>query len=152
MSAARAAAAPMARSGALSASEVGMIPQNVTAHSASTTAAAGRRSGFGRYSYRISQLGDIKYQALGLFPAEAGVGYRLSVNAVLYLLAPVLDIGFYHKSLYELCDIGGMARAVEYLLCYTDLLKVLFARVRMVGINDDGRVFESAGGINTGKL
>ena len=42
----------------------------------------------------------------GLFPAEAGVGDRFTVNALTDLLCTVFDVAFDHETLDQLLDIG----------------------------------------------
>ena len=59
--------------------------------------------------FHLSQVCDFEDEAFGLFPAEAGVGYRLAVDAAVGLLVAVLDIGFYHQALEDAEDIAREA-------------------------------------------
>lgn len=60
------------------------------------------------------QLGDVANKTLGLVPAYAGVGYRLSEHALIYLLRAVLKIAFDHQALDYRAYVAGMTAAVQH--------------------------------------
>ena len=60
----------------------------------------------------------------------------------LSLAGAVFDVAFYHQTLYEALNICVLITAVNDVLGNTYLFKILFARVVVVGVNDDGGVYE----------
>ena len=68
-------------------------------------------------------------ELFGGCPAETGIGNGFTVNAVLYLLAAVLDIGLNHKALNHLLNIVAVAHGMEHLICDSDLLHIFFTAV-----------------------
>ena len=78
-------------------------------------------------AFSLELICDLEDEFFGFFPAEAGVGDRLSVDVLAYFLRAVLDIAFDHETLDELLDLGTVAHTMEYLLCDTYLFKVLLS-------------------------
>ena len=76
----------------------------------------------------LKQISHIENEAFCLFPAETGVCDGFAEYLV-GLLASVLKIALYHKSLDQLLDVGRIVAAVNYLLGNSYLLKILFAGV-----------------------
>ena len=87
-------------------------------------------------------VSQIKYKPLGLFPAEAGVGYRLAVYILAYFLVSVFDIALYHQTLYKLSDVLAVAHTVKYLFRDAYLLEVLLSGIRVIRIHDERRILE----------
>ena len=78
----------------------------------------------------------------GLFPAEAGVGDRFSVNSTAGFLAAVFDITFDHEAFYHFCNVAVIFSAVHNFVGNSDLFEPLFSGVGMVAVNNNGGVFE----------
>ena len=92
----------------------------------------------------LQQLRYVVNESFGLFPAKAGVGNGFSEDMLLGLTSTVLKVALDHKPLDELSYVGRITAAVKYLLGNSDLLKILFARVCMVCINNNRRILKSA--------
>ena len=54
---------------------------------------------------KSNHIRKVEDETLGLFPAEAGVGDRLTVYALADLLCAVFDIAFDHEAFDELFDV-----------------------------------------------
>ena len=80
--------------------------------------------------FKLKHVGNVVNKTLGLLPAKAGIGYRLSVDLVLRdFLAAVLEIALYHKTLDYLLDVRRMAAAMKDLFCNSYLLEVSLSGV-----------------------
>lgn len=99
---------------------------------------------FGQQAVRSEQFCQVEDELLRLLPTEAGVCDGLAVRPLADLLVAVLDIALNHESLDERPDIRRDPTAVDDVFCNADLLEILLARVRMIGIDDDRRVCEIA--------
>ena len=87
------------------------------------------------------------------FPAQAGVGDRLSEHLIgTNLLRTIHQITFYHESFDHLGDKRVVTHAVQNLGNDAGLLVEMFSGVVMIGVHDDGWVFESLFGIGFGSV
>ena len=90
----------------------------------------------------LQLLRNVENQAIGLFPAQAGVGDGLAVNALPYLLAAVLDVAFHHEPLYHPGDVLGVPHAGKDVLADANLLQGLLVGVGVVGVHNQPHVFQ----------
>ena len=101
---------------------------------------------------RSNKIGDLKDQSLALFPAKAGIGNTLTVDAFTYLLRPVLNVAFYHEALYQLLNIRVVTAGMQYLLADPGLLVVLLSGVSVVCIYNYRRVGKRGLGVHSAKI
>lgn len=97
-------------------------------------------------------LRNLVDQSLGFFPAEAGVCDGFAVAAFADFLTAVFDVALDHQTANKAVKVAVVANTVKDFFADTDLLKIFFAGVGMVGIYDDAGVFESFGHINVVEL
>ena len=80
----------------------------------------------------LQQVGHVVDELFGLFPAQAGVGDGLSIDALANLLAAVLQIAFDHDALDHGFQLSIVPAAVKHLPGDADLLQILLAGVVVV--------------------
>ena len=90
-----------------------------------------------------THLGNCIQKTFGFFPSKTWIGNRFSVNMITSdLLISRFNITLDHKPFYQSMKFRVYLAAVENLFCNTNLLVILFIRIRVVGINDNSRIFK----------
>ena len=92
------------------------------------------------FLYQIRQAED---EVTALFPAQAGVGDGLAVDAAAHLLGAILQVGFHHEAFDQGGDLRVEGAAVHDVLADADLLQVFLAGVVVVGVHNDGGVVQA---------
>ena len=87
-------------------------------------------------------LGDLIQEALGIFPAQAGVGDGFAIAVFADLLASWFNVAFNHDTLDKVMDVRGMAAAVQNLLDDADLLGILLVGIGMIGVHNAGGILQ----------
>ena len=85
---------------------------------------------------------QVKQQSFRLFPAQAGVGNRFAIDAVMHALSTVLDIAFNHQTLDDSVDVRVQLAGLHDILGNADLLQIFFAGVGVVGIHNNCRILQ----------
>ena len=93
------------------------------------------------------EVSNIENQFFGFLPADAGVGNGLAVDVLTDFLAAVFQVAFDHEALEHTLDVAVVAAGVEDVFADPGLLVVLLGRVGMVGIHNEGDVFQASGGV-----
>ena len=96
----------------------------------------------------LQHVREIKHKTLALFPAETRIGYRLAVNSSVNLLTAILDVAFYHQTLYHSRYVAVMSAGMQNLLAYAYLLKILLVGIAVVDVNYHSRIFQIALGVH----
>ena len=90
-----------------------------------------------------THLSNCIQKTFGFFPSKTWIGNRFSVNMITSdLLISRFNITLDHKPFYQSMKFRVYLAAVENLFCNTNLLVILFIRIRVVGINDNSRIFK----------
>ena len=90
----------------------------------------------------LYQLRELEDKSAALFPAEAGVGDGLAVDAFPDLLTAIFDVALDHEAFHDAGDVRRVAAAGHNVFGDADLLHVFLAGIVMVAVDDDGRVGE----------
>ena len=90
----------------------------------------------------LYQLCELENESAALFPAKAGVGDGLAVDAFADLLTAIFDVALDHEAFHDAGDVRGVAAAGHDVFGDADLLHVFLAGIVMVAVDDDGRVGE----------
>ena len=85
---------------------------------------------------------QVKQQSFRLFPAQAGVGNRFAIDAVMHALSTVLDIAFNHQALDDSVDVRVQLTGMHDILSNANLLQIFFAGVGVVGIHNNCRILQ----------
>ena len=91
------------------------------------------------FSHKFCELED---KGAALFPAEAGVGDGLAVDAFPDLLTAIFDVALDHEAFHDAGNVRGVAAAGHDVFGDADLLHVFLAGVVMVAVDDDGGIGE----------
>ena len=90
-----------------------------------------------------THLSNCIQKTFGFFPSKTWIGNRFSVNMITSdLLISRFNITLDHKPFYQSMKFRVYLAAVENLFCNTNLLVILFIRIRVVGINNNSRIFK----------
>ena len=90
-----------------------------------------------------THLSNCIQKTFGFFPSKTWIGNRFSVNMITSdLLISRFNITLDHKPFYQSMKFRVYLAAVENLFCNTNLLVILFIRIRVVGINYNSRIFK----------
>ena len=89
------------------------------------------------FSHKFCELED---KGAALFPAEAGIGDGLAVDAFADLLAAVFDVALDHEAFHDAGDVGRVAAAGHDVFGDADLLHVFLAGVVVIAVDDDGGI------------
>ena len=90
----------------------------------------------------LYQLCELEDKGAALFPAEAGVGDGLAVDAFADLLTAIFDVALDHEAFHGAGNVRGVAAAGHDVFGDADLLHVFLAGVVMVAVDDDGGIGE----------
>ena len=101
------------------------------------------------FSHKFCELKD---EGTALFPAEAGVGDGLAVDAFADLLTAIFDVALDHEAFHNAGDVRGVAAAGHDVFGDADLLHVFLAGVVMVAVDDDGGISERSFSIQVENL
>ena len=85
---------------------------------------------------------ELENESAALFPAEAGVGDGLAVDAFADLLTAIFDVALDHEAFHDAGDVRGVAAAGHDVFGDADLLHVFLAGVVMVAVDNDGGIGE----------
>ena len=88
----------------------------------------------------LYQLCELEDKGAALFPAEAGVGDGLAIDAFADLLAAIFDVALDHEAFHDAGDVRGVATAGHDVFGNADLLHVFLAGVVMIAVDNDGGI------------
>ena len=92
----------------------------------------------------LYQFRELEDKGAALFPAEAGVGDGLAVDAFPDLLTAIFDVALDHEAFHDAGNVRGVAAAGHDVFGDADLLHVFLAGVVMVAVDDDGGIGEGS--------
>ena len=85
--------------------------------------------------FLLQHICDVVNKSLGLFPTNAGVGNRFTVDRIITdLLCAVLNVALDHKTFHYATNIRGITARMKYFLGNSYLLKRLLSGVCVVSI------------------
>ena len=90
----------------------------------------------------LYQLCEFEDKGAALFPAEAGVGDGLAVDAFADLLTAIFDVALDHEAFHDAGNVRGVAAAGHDVFGDADLLHVFLAGIVMIAVDDDGGIGE----------
>ena len=81
-------------------------------------------------------------QFLGIFPAKAWVCNRFSVDVFSDFLGAFFNVTFNHDTFYHGVNLFGYLAVVKHFFYNSNLFLEVLVRIRMICVNDCGRVDE----------